>query len=60
MDPKERLGMKGHNELKNHPFFEGIDWVMLKMQKVPVPAYEIVRDQQDPSVIRSFSFYDQP
>ena len=30
LNPKDRLGMKGHHELRDHPFFEGIDFLMLK------------------------------
>ena len=25
-NPKERLGFKGIDEIKNHPFFEGVEW----------------------------------
>ena len=24
--PDQRLGMKGHDTLKSHPFFAGVDW----------------------------------
>ena len=24
--PDQRLGMKGHDALKSHPFFAGVDW----------------------------------
>eukprot|EP01121_Diplochlamys_sp_Union-15-3_P010674 TRINITY_DN3017_c0_g1_i1.p1 TRINITY_DN3017_c0_g1~~TRINITY_DN3017_c0_g1_i1.p1 ORF type:complete len:168 (+),score=26.78 TRINITY_DN3017_c0_g1_i1:84-587(+) len=26
LEPEHRLGSKGANEVKNHPFFNGIDW----------------------------------
>ena len=26
LDPKKRLGVENKNEIKQHPFFEGIDW----------------------------------
>jgi len=29
-DPKKRLGFNGAEEVKNHPFFKGIDWDDLK------------------------------
>jgi len=25
-DPNQRLGMKDENEIKSHPWFNGIDW----------------------------------
>ena len=51
LDPRKRLGMKGHSELKNHPFFADIDWPRLKRHSIPVPAYEIIRNPSDPSKI---------
>lgn len=50
--------MKGHGELKSHPFFEGIDWMMLKQHKVQVPAYNVMRDPENLGIIKSFSLYD--
>jgi len=38
-----------------HPFFTGIDWDLIRGQKMPVPAYDIVRDQNDPAKVISFS-----
>jgi hypothetical protein len=35
-DPKKRLGSdKGANDLKNHPFFHGINWPLIRMQVCP-------------------------
>ena len=31
----ERLGLKGAEEIKNHPFFKGIDWENLRNTKAP-------------------------
>ena len=51
--------MKGHSELKNHPFFAGTDWFNLKQHNIPVPAYEVLRDPEDGNKIISFSLYDR-
>lgn len=29
-DPEVRLGRNGADEIKNHPFFEGLDWNALR------------------------------
>uniref|UniRef100_A0A2P2JRE8 non-specific serine/threonine protein kinase n=1 Tax=Rhizophora mucronata TaxID=61149 RepID=A0A2P2JRE8_RHIMU len=34
LDPDQRLGSKGSVEVKAHPFFRGIDWNNLALQKV--------------------------
>ncbi|KAG8654673.1 probable serine/threonine protein kinase IRE4 isoform X3 [Manihot esculenta] len=39
-DPNQRLGAKGSTEVKSHPFFRGVDWDNLALQKavfVPSP-----------------------
>ena len=35
MDPKKRLGAKGIHEIKQHPFFAGVDWTHL--MEAPAP-----------------------
>ena len=35
LDPKKRLGANSINEIKNHPFFAGINWSKIKEQKAP-------------------------
>ncbi|KAH3764904.1 AGC family serine/Threonine kinase family protein [Pelomyxa schiedti] len=43
--PQERLGAKGIHEIKQHPFFEGIDWRTLLLQKPPfVPSESLTED----------------
>eukprot|EP00826_Nyctotherus_ovalis_P033907 TRINITY_DN2770_c0_g1_i1.p2 TRINITY_DN2770_c0_g1~~TRINITY_DN2770_c0_g1_i1.p2 ORF type:complete len:163 (-),score=38.75 TRINITY_DN2770_c0_g1_i1:155-643(-) len=40
-DPGKRLGSKGVEEIKSHPFFQGMDWSCLRQQEppfVPKPA----------------------
>lgn len=36
-NPKQRLGIKGAQEVKKHPFFKGIDWNKVMAQKVLPP-----------------------
>lgn len=36
-NPLNRLGYCGADEIKAHPFFEGIDWKLLREKKLPVP-----------------------
>ena len=39
-DPKKRLGRDGPQSIKQHPFFEGIDWSkMLDKQYIPPEPY---------------------
>ncbi|XP_076894214.1 putative serine/threonine protein kinase IRE4 isoform X2 [Bidens hawaiensis] len=33
-DPNQRLGARGSSEVKAHPFFKGVNWDTLSMQKV--------------------------
>lgn len=34
-DSEVRLGRNGVDEIKNHPFFEGMDWTKLRQQQAP-------------------------
>ena len=34
-DAEHRLGMNGVEEIKSHPFFEGIDWKNMRNMKAP-------------------------
>lgn len=36
-DPKKRLGSKGANEVKTHPFFTGVDWEAIYYKKIKPP-----------------------
>ena len=56
LKPQTRLGMQGHNSLKSHPFFAGVNWERVKTQQEPVPAHEILFDPEDPNKILSFKF----
>jgi serine/threonine protein kinase len=37
VDPKQRLGARGVEEIKAHPFFSGIDWQKLAALETPPP-----------------------
>lgn len=36
-DPSRRIGSNGVDELRSHPFFDGIDWDAIRERKVPAP-----------------------
>eukprot|EP00937_MAST-01D_sp_MAST-1D-sp2_P000059 g59.t1 len=35
--PKRRLGARGADEVKAHPFFRGLDWAALQRRELPAP-----------------------
>lgn len=36
-DPRRRMGsVKGATEIKQHPFFDGVSWALIRMMKPPV------------------------
>ncbi|KAI1693983.1 protein kinase domain-containing protein [Ditylenchus destructor] len=67
-DPTQRLGAKGSEEVKKHPFFEGMDWAELEKKLISAPLlprfkpngklenyYTIDQLMHDPTF--TFSFY---
>lgn len=43
-DPKKRLGYnKDASEIRQHPFFEGINWVDAMNRQLPVPKVETAK-----------------
>ncbi|KAG1472738.1 hypothetical protein G6F56_001358 [Rhizopus delemar] len=46
-DPNERLGNKGSEEIKNHPFFASIDWRKLNQKKLQPPYKPSVESAYD-------------
>ncbi|CAO3692518.1 unnamed protein product [Rhizopus stolonifer] len=46
-DPDERLGNKGSEEIKNHPFFASIDWRKLNQKKLQPPYKPSVESAYD-------------
>jgi serine/threonine protein kinase len=55
LKPQTRLGMQGHDALKSHPFFEGVNWEGVKNQTEPIPAHDILYDPEDPTKVISFT-----
>ena len=43
--------MTGHRAIMEHPFFSGIDWDLIRRQELPVPAYDVVYDKNEPGKI---------
>lgn len=54
-DYKKRLGSKGFNEIKNHEFFDGIDWDNIRKTEAPIKPF--VKDIHDLSNFEKNKFY---
>lgn len=50
VDPEKRLGYKGVEEIKNHPFFYGTDWNNLIKSNPPIVP-EIIKEEKKNEVI---------
>ncbi|XP_066280404.1 ribosomal protein S6 kinase alpha-5-like [Branchiostoma lanceolatum] len=50
-DPQSRLGSgsRGGEEVKEHPFFKGINWEDLSAKRVPAPFTPIITNEMDTS-----------
>ena len=47
IDPQKRLGTGGADEIKNHPFFEFIDWENIRKTAPPLEVQEItIKDER--------------
>lgn len=57
-DPKERLGANGVEEIKNHKYFEDIDWEKLAKREVKPPYNPRLRGEKDVKHIDS-KYLDQ-
>ena len=60
-DPNKRLGATSRDseELKEHPFFERVDWVAFKEKRVPPPSvYKVGRVFRDISSERMFGMLE--
>jgi serine/threonine kinase 38 len=60
-DAENRLGSGGIHEIKNHPFFKGLDWENLRNSKSPFSPK--IKDEEDCSRFDKFEeeapFYPQ-
>ena len=52
--------MNGHDALKSHPFFAGVDWESVRTQKAPVPAHRVAYSEEDPTRVVSFTLVPPP
>ncbi|CAL1530396.1 unnamed protein product [Lymnaea stagnalis] len=46
-DPSKRLGSRGAEEVKRHPFFKSLNWDDLAQKKVPAPFVPNIRHEMD-------------
>lgn len=46
-DPNLRLGNRGTDEIRNHPFFRSIDWTKLMRKQLPAPFKPSVENMYD-------------
>jgi protein-serine/threonine kinase len=44
-DPSQRLGSNGLGEVKNHPFFEGVNWEVVYKKQMQLPFVAEVEEQ---------------
>lgn len=51
LKPKERLGYNGSEEIKDHPFFDNIDWERLAKKQVDPPYRPRINGDYDLSNI---------
>ena len=59
-DPEKRFGVLDKNELKNHPFFKGIDWEKLKKKEINPPINFIKQnDSQKTKIKKNIRFTDE-
>lgn len=48
-DPAIRLGARNISEIKNHPFFRGLDWERLAKKEIPAPFKPMITNDMDTS-----------
>lgn len=44
-DPEKRLGNNGFEEIKNHEFFNGLDWDLLEKRKLDTSIHPVIQGQ---------------
>jgi hypothetical protein len=50
-NPRERLGSGGVDEIKNHPFFEGINWDDVLKKKVKPPYVPVIKKIEEDEIM---------
>lgn len=45
--PEKRLGSGGFDEIKNHEFFQGLDWDLVEKRRMESPIKPVVSNQLD-------------
>jgi len=45
--PKERLGVNGADEIKNHPWFDKVNWSALVTKSIKAPFVPILNSDAD-------------
>lgn len=60
-NPEKRIGVKDKNEIKNHPFFKGIEWDKVLKKEYPPPEFEmldldenLINTEVDTNLMRNF------
>lgn len=46
-DPSKRLGSKSSDEVKNHPWFAGVDWECLERKGYDAPFRPVIKSDTD-------------
>ena len=61
VDPQQRLGsgLEGSEEIKKHPYFEGIDWTLMRNHLYQTPMVPMVTSPYDTENFADFSSYIQ-
>ncbi len=55
MKPEERLGSNGADDIRAHPWFEGLDWAALEARSVPAPITPELSSPVDASNFDDFA-----
>lgn len=58
-DPTRRLGTKSPDEIKNHPYFDSIDWDKIYKKEIEPPFIPSIKNENDVSCFES-DFTNQP
>jgi len=54
-DPNQRPGVKNKMDLRNHPFFAGVDWEALEGKEIEPPMLDALdEDEIEMPIVRGF------